>query len=386
MKIVYVSNFINHYQIPLSDELYKLTDGHYWFIETQQMPDSFKKSGFPEYDRPYIIKAWESKQVKERSFVLAVNADVMIAGGGKYILPYERKRLFKDKFTLEYGERPLKRGWINAFSPTNILTQLHYHLFFYHKPFYKLCVSAYTANDMYLQHSFKDRCLKFAYFPSIPAQDAEGILKKKQQGQKPRLIWCARFIPWKHPEMVVLLADKLRYAGYEFEINMIGSGELHEEIKKLIETKHLTEYVHLLGNFPNAEVMEMMAEHDIFLFTSDKREGWGVVLNEAMGQVCCPVASHLIGAVPFLLKDGENGMVFESCNLDSLFKKVCYLLDHPEEMQSMSKAAYHTVYQVWNPIIGAHRLYDFCRSFLEGKPQVYDEGPLSRAFPMPTHL
>ena len=49
-----------------------------------------------------------------------------------------------------------------------------------------------------------------------------------------------------------------------------------------------------------------MEKSEIFLFTSDKGEGWGAVLNESMNSACAVVASHAIGSVPFLLKDGEN--------------------------------------------------------------------------------
>lgn len=381
MKIVFVSNFINHYQIPLSDELYKLTGGEYHFIEAEEMADSFRKGGFADHERPYILRAWKSKEERERAFKLAEAADVMIAGGGKFILPYERKRLKHNKLTLEYGERPLKRGFINAFSPTNILTQLNYHFLFYNKPFYKLCVSGYTANDMYFQHCFKGRCYKFGYFPAIPQQDVDAVLHSRGKNQRVKIIWCARMIGWKHPEMAVLLAEKLRQSDYDFEINMIGSGVLKTQIERLIHEKNLSDYVHLIGNYPNQEVLRMMAEHDIFLFTSDRNEGWGVVLNEAMGQVCCPVASNLIGATPFLLKNKENGMVFESGNIHSLYDSVKYLLDNPAQMKQMATSAYQTVNAVWTPHVAAERLYYFCNALLNNKPIPYEEGPLSIALP-----
>lgn len=383
MQIIIVSNFVNHYYAPLADKLYELTNGNFYFIEVEKLPESFKKGGFSVYDKPYIIRAWESKENQERAFQLAETADVMYAGGGKFILPYERRRLRLNKFTIECAERILKRGKLNLISPTNILSQLNYHLLFYNNPIYKLCISGYTANDMYFQHAFKDRCYKFGYFPATPTLDIEKTLEKKKQNKHFKIIWCARFINWKHPELVVLLAEKLREANYDFEINMIGGGELHDATRELIEQKQLGDYVHLMGNFPNNEVVKIMEEHDIFLFTSDKREGWGVVLNEAMGRLCCPVASHLIGAVPFLLKNKQNGMVFESGNINSMFESMKYLFDNPDEMRKMAVEAYHTVETTWSPTEAAKRLYAFCEAHLENKEINYSEGPLSKATPIP---
>lgn len=384
MKIVIVSTFMNHYHIQLSDELYRLTDGCFYFVETKGLPVEFKKGGFSDYDRPYIIHAWESKESEKKAIRLAVAADVMIVGGGKFVVKYEKERLKYNKLTFESAERILKRGLVNMISPTNILTQLYYHLSFFRKPLYKLCISGYAATDMYFQRAYINKCYKFAYFPSIPDLNPEEMFEKQKMAcPHIKIIWCARFIKWKHPELAVLLAERLRDKGYDFEINMIGGGPLYDNIKELIDAKGLADFVHLLGNHPNKEVLEMMARHHIFLFTSDKNEGWGVVLNEAMGRVCCPVASHLIGAVPFLLEHKSNGLVFESGNLDSLTENIEFLINHPDEMKRMSLKAYFTMKDTWNPCEVAKRLIRFFEEFLLGNVSFsYKDGPLSVATPI----
>lgn len=45
-----------------------------------------------------------------------------------------------------------------------------------------------------------------------------------------------------------------------------------------------------------------------------------------MSNGCVLIGSNAIGSIPYLLVDGSNGLVFESCNLDSLCEKVKYLL------------------------------------------------------------
>ena len=54
-----------------------------------------------------------------------------------------------------------------------------------------------------------------------------------------------------------------------------------------------------------------MKKHHIYCLTSDKNEGWGAVLNEAMSSGCCPVSSIEAGATPYLVKDGVNGFSFD---------------------------------------------------------------------------
>jgi glycosyltransferase involved in cell wall biosynthesis len=45
----------------------------------------------------------------------------------------------------------------------------------------------------------------------------------------------------------------------------------------------------------------------VFIFTSDRNEGWGAVLNEAMGSGCAVVAADLIGSVPYLIEHKKMG-------------------------------------------------------------------------------
>ncbi len=62
IKLIIISNFLNPHQYPLSQELYKLTDEGFRFIELEKIPNTFVKSGYPEYDNvPWLIRAWESE-------------------------------------------------------------------------------------------------------------------------------------------------------------------------------------------------------------------------------------------------------------------------------------------------------------------------------------
>lgn len=145
------------------------------------------------------------------------------------------------------------------------------------------------------------------------------------------------------------MAKRLVKDGYDFELNMIGSGKLLDKIESEISKHQLSNFVHVLGSIPNKDVVNEMARSHIFLLTSDRNEGWGVVLNEAMGQGCCPVVSNMVGAAPYLIDNKENGLLFESENLGSLVEKMKYLLDNSYDCKRMAKLAYHNISTLWSP-------------------------------------
>lgn len=380
MTIVFVSNFINHHQSLWSDELFKVLLGHYYFVETQKMYDWLKSGGYDDFSsRPYVLQAWKDDVSKKKAEELCVNADVAIFGADS--LDYQIMRAKTGKLSFEVSERWLKKGILNLLSPRLLRNMWYYHTLFRKKPVYKLCSSAYAAGDQYKMFSYKDRCYKWGYFTRVDDYDIEASLDDRQAAEF-HLMWCARFLKWKHPEMAIKLAARLKAKGYTFTLDMYGSGVELERMQLLARQLDVTDVVRFCGNLPNDQILEQMRCHDIFLFTSDRNEGWGAVANEAMSNGCVLVGSNAIGSVPFLVKDGENGCVFKSCDLDSLMNKVEYLLNNRTEIRRLAVNGYLTMKTVWSPENAARNLMTLIDDLRNGRDTSVADGPCSKALPL----
>ena len=161
---------------------------------------------------------------------------------------------------------------------------------------------------------------------------------------------------------------------------MIGVGEMYNQISEMIIKKNLENEIKLLGAMSPKNVRKYMENSEVFLFTSDKKEGWGAVLNEAMNSGCAVIASHEIGSVPYLIKDKKNGFIFENGNLNDLYNKTKMLLDNNILSKKIGMEAYNTMINLWNPEIAAKRLINFCKDLLQYKRiKSFSEGPLSIA-------
>ena len=71
---------------------------------------------------------------------------------------------------------------------------------------------------------------------------------------------------------------------------MVGDGEMREQLKKRAGQEQLTQQVTFTGFQKPEQVRQYMEKAQIFLFTSDYKEGWGAVLNEAMNSGCAEAA------------------------------------------------------------------------------------------------
>ncbi len=379
MKIVFISNYFNHYQVTISDELYEACNKEYYFVETSEVPEERKSGGFNVIQRPYLIRIWESKENEERAHKLSFEADVLICTTELYSLPYKKRRLKAGKLTFEYSERLFKRGFLNFFSKTNLINHYFYHTFFRGKPLYKLCASAYVPNDEYAMGAFRGKCYKFGYFPKVDSINIDEILANK--GNKIKILWCARFIRWKHPEMVVNLAKNIHINSLNIEINMIGNGELFKKTENDIKGLGLENILHLVGNKSNDDVLEMMKSHHIFILTSDRQEGWGAVVNEAMANGCCVVSSDAVGSVPYLIKNGYNGHLFKSRDDLALYNCIKELALDKECREQLTRNAYKTILEEWSPMCAVKNLLNLSNCLLNNRECEIIEGPCSIALP-----
>ena len=364
MRLIFVTNYLNHHQVHLADELYRLLGDRYLYIEFEPLPDWRKQSGYSDIHRPYVLKAYEDKLKYAKARSLIDEADIVIIGSAPAKLVH--KRLSENKITFYYSERWFKRKLgIKFFSPRMWYGIFLNHLRFNKKRSYLLCASAYTSYDANLVWAYNKKCYKWGYFTKVEPVDVDEILTSKFS-DKTHIMWCSRFLKWKHPELPILLALRLKNKGYNFTLDMYGSGEELDATMNLAEQLAVCDVVNFRGNFKNDVILEEMRKHHIFLFTSDRNEGWGAVLNEAMANVCSVVASDEIGSVPYLINNGVNGLIFKSLDIDSLTGKVELLINNPTLRDQIARKAYVTMRDIWSPRNAAESLMELINNLESG--------------------
>ena len=305
MKLVFYTNYLNHHQVLVADKLYHLLGDEFRFIATLPRNEKGLKGGLDYSLRPYCILAAESENAKEEALRLAREADTCVFGACSQEYAVERANVNPNALSFEMGERWLKHGWLTIGSPVFRKWAWNYFRYFRKANFHKLCCSSFTAGDDIRLHAYKGRHYKWGYFTCVEENFVETSMQDVSTKGNVRILWCARFLLLKHPELVIQLAVKLKADGYDFAIDMYGDeGHLasHDKVypskklEELIKKMRVEDVVNLKGSRPNSEILKAMEDGDIFLFTSDHLEGWGAVANESMANGCVLVASDAIEA------------------------------------------------------------------------------------------
>lgn len=240
MKITYISNFMNHHQSELSENLYRILGENYKFIALERVPNERKKMGYLEMDDiyPFVLKAYENEKMYEKAIKLTEECDVLLVGSAPDLIVMNR--LKKGKLTIKCSERYFKKSNSKLFFLRNLYTALRHIRIFQNYPLYYLCSSAYTAADVNKFADFKNKCYKWGYFPKVEKYNIEDLIKNKFSEKNNgciSILWVGRLIELKHPETSILIAEKLKNEGHNFKLSIIGNGELEESIRYMIKEK-----------------------------------------------------------------------------------------------------------------------------------------------------
>lgn len=377
MTITFISNYINHHQIPFCNECFEKLGDQFHFIQTQPMEQERIDMGWhPDAAKlSYVRCLYEEEEACIR---LIMDSDILIAGwsGREDLIG---KRLQAGKPVIRISERLYREGQWKAVSPKGLLQKYKEHTRYRKNKVYLLCAGAYVPSDFHLIRAYPDKMYRFGYFPETICYTQEQWESLKPSDEILQIVWAGRFIALKHPEYMIGLAKVLKERHIDFRIHMAGSGELEEELKRSAGNAGVLENMIFYGFLPPEKVRRIMEGSHIHVFTSNHLEGWGAVLNESMNSGCAVVADVEAGAVPYLIRHGENGMVYRGGDFDEMAEEVIFLATHKKEREAMGRAAYETITKLWNAQYAASELLRFAQEILKGDPAPAKEGPLSEA-------
>ena len=169
----------------------------------------------------------------------------------------------------------------------------------------------------------------------------------------------------KGQEDVIKALDYLIKNGYK-NIRILLAGYKNTDYYKylidIINKKNLNDYIKFLGYIEDIE--KIRANIDIELNCS-RSEGFGRVTIEAMLNEI-PVIGSNNTATSELIKDGINGLLYESGNIHELAKKIIRLIENEEERREMGKNAREYVLENFSDKKNAEQIYDIYKDIIEG--------------------
>lgn len=125
----------------------------------------------------------------------------------------------------------------------------------------------------------------------------------------------------------------------DFELLIVGDGNLRKMYEETVERLNLKSVVTFLGAVSDEDLPKVYREADIFVFPSvDASEAFGLVVLEAMASGLPVIASNLPG-VRTLVREGETGLLFTRGNVQELKQALLKLLEDKNLREQFGRRA-----------------------------------------------
>ena len=138
------------------------------------------------------------------------------------------------------------------------------------------------------------------------------------QTAQPVVVFAGRHIPEKRPTALVAAVARVRETIPDLRSEIYGDGPDRQSVLDLIATYGLRDAVEAPG-FVEGAVIERALDHALCLVLPSRREGYGLVVLEAVARgTPAVVVRDDDSAASELIAEGENGFVAPSASADDL--------------------------------------------------------------------
>lgn len=198
-------------------------------------------------------------------------------------------------------------------------------------------------------------------FPAVPHYnipyhcDLTPFLHVKAQERtdgKVTFLLCGQMIRRKGVDIVL---DAFRRLEGRAHLLLVGrEGDLPELLKTVPDA--VRSRIHYAGFQAPDELPRFFSQADVFILPS-RHDGWGVVVNQALGAGLPILCSDAVGAAHDLVIPEENGLRFAAENTDAAAHAMQRMIDEPELIPQWGKKSRELATR-WQPAAGAQKWID----------------------------
>lgn len=184
--------------------------------------------------------------------------------------------------------------------------------------------------------------------------------------QRPRtpatILFCGQMIERKGVDLLLKAFEQVIQSGLWARLLLVGrEAELPQMMQKLMpEVKQQIEFA---GFQAPDDLPTFFQQADIFVLPS-RYDGWGVVVNQALGAGLPIICSDAVGAAHDLIEPGVNGSIVPSGDANALTNALTQYLKYPDMLQAASQASLMQANQ-WTPAKGAQRWVEVLKSIVD---------------------
>ena len=142
---------------------------------------------------------------------------------------------------------------------------------------------------------------------------------------------------------------------------LVGDGPQRHKLEDMCRTTGLKR-VRWVGRVDYSDVARWYAAADFFVIPT-LEDNWSLVVPEAMACGLPILSSIYNGCWPELIRQGQNGWLFDPFDPNAVYDALCIAMDHRDRLSDLRNASKH-ISKDFSPARAARSIYNACRSSL----------------------
>lgn len=171
--------------------------------------------------------------------------------------------------------------------------------------------------SVFLGKVFDEYLIPYTIIPNVVELDANRF--KERETIHPRFISIRTLYPLYNIECVLRAYGRVKSKYAESSLLIVGDGPLKEALQQYVKEHDLQDVI-FTGRVENSAIYDYLDRADIMLSAS-RTDNMPVSVLEGMNAGLLVISSR-VGGVPYMIEDGQNGLLFQSDNDAELAEKI----------------------------------------------------------------
>lgn len=201
--------------------------------------------------------------------------------------------------------------------------------------FFLLKTDVNIALSGFIGNVFERFSIPYVEMPNIIELD--GSRFRERETIEPKFISIRTLSPLYNIECIINAFQIVKSQFPHASLTIVGGGPSRESLEKLVEDLHLKD-VRFTGRVDNSHIYEYLDDADVML-SVPRIDNMPVSVLEGMNAGLLVISSN-VGGIPYMIKDGVNGLLFPSDEFEKLAEKMIIAVQNQEKSKAMICEAY----------------------------------------------